>query len=170
MWIAAALLFLPFCTALPHVSTRSTPGCGKTHLFPGVTQYRFNLVSSDKSRSYSYHLPANYDPNKEYPAVLGFHGSSSTGLFFELDTKMSEKRFSEEKIMVYPNGIGGSWAGPSYHEGSSVEEDIQFVQDVVRDLEERACVDVSRIYAVGYVRYNFPFLFCKHGTSFLLGL
>lgn len=64
---------------------------------------------------------------------------------------MSEKRFSAEKIMVYPNGIGGSWAGPSYHKGSTVEEDVVFVTDLLADLEERVCVDVDRVYGVGYV-------------------
>lgn len=150
MWFLL-LFFLPLIAALPQTQIHAASGCGKRHLFPGLTQYRFNLPSSNKSRSYSYHLPSNYNPKKKYPVVLGFHGSSSTGLFFELDSKMSEKRFSAEKIMVYPNGIGGSWAGPSYHKGSTVEEDVVFVTDLLADLEERVCVDVDRVYGVGYV-------------------
>jgi poly(3-hydroxybutyrate) depolymerase len=150
-----AIIVLLCTSALPIIAlpqapaVAGTPGCGKSQLFRGITQYRFNLVSSGKSRSYSYHLPSNYDKNKRYPVVLGFHGSSSTGLFFEADTKMSQERFSAEKIMVYPNGIDGSWAGPTYHTGSSVDEDITFVEDVVRDLGERACVDTARVYAAG---------------------
>ena len=52
--------------------------------------------------------------------------------------------------MIYPNGIGGSWAGPSYHTGSTVEEDVQFVSDVVADVKSRFCVAEDRIFAAGY--------------------
>ncbi|KAF2117165.1 carbohydrate esterase family 1 protein [Lophiotrema nucula] len=145
-----SLLQLAPTLALPQsVFVRAGAGCGKTQLFPGVTQYRFNLKSSGKDRSYSYHLPPSYDRNKQYPLVLGFHGSSTTGLLFELDTKLSETRFSGEKIMVYPNGLDGSWAGPSYHTESTVAEDLQFVADIVADIESIACVDDKRIYATG---------------------
>jgi poly(3-hydroxybutyrate) depolymerase len=150
----AALLLASTAASLPQTHISAASGCGKTQLLPGVTQYRFGLTSSGKSRSYSYHLPSSYDKNKKYPVVLGFHGSSSIGLFFEMDTKMSEARFSSEKIMVYPNGIDGSWAGPSYHNGSTVAEDVQFVADIVQDVEAKFCVDESKIYGVGYVMFQ----------------
>lgn len=145
------LLFVGLVVALPHqhVQTRASPGCGKPHLIKGITMPRFGLKSSGKDRSYMYHIPSSYDQNKPYPVVVGFHGSSSIGTFFELDTKMSEGRFSENKIMVYPNGIGGSWAGPSYHTGSTVEEDVKFVEDVIEDLKRMVCVDESKLYATG---------------------
>jgi hypothetical protein len=62
-------------------------------LLPGITTYH-SLKSSGRDRKYSVHLPSQYDKSKPYPLVLGFHGSSSIGLFFEVDTKMSESRFS----------------------------------------------------------------------------
>jgi poly(3-hydroxybutyrate) depolymerase len=137
----------------PQLRTRvlsgAASGCGKTQFLPGITQYRFGLKSSGKDRSYSYHLPSNYDKNKKYPVVVGFHGSSSVGVFFELDTKMSEARYSGDEIMVYPNGIEGSWAGPTYHNGSTVAEDVQFVEDLIADVKERVCVDDAKVFAVG---------------------
>lgn len=51
--------------------------------------------------------------------------------------------------MVYPNGIDGSWAGPTYHNGSTVQEDIQFVADLVADLKSSVCVDDTKIFATG---------------------
>lgn len=145
---------------------RATSGCGKSQFLPGVTQYRFGLKSSNKDRSYGYHLPSSYDKNKKYPIVIGFHGSSSVGLFFELDTKLSESRFSGEKIMVYPNGIDGSWAGPTYHNGTTVDEDIQFVADIIADTKASFCVDDAKVYGVGYV--NSPFLICFSDYLFVL--
>lgn len=51
--------------------------------------------------------------------------------------------------MVYPNGIEGSWAGPTYHNGSTVAEDVQFVEDLIADVKERVCVDDASVFAVG---------------------
>ncbi|CAO2647584.1 Nn.00g085060.m01.CDS01 [Neocucurbitaria sp. VM-36] len=138
--------------ALPQsllVTPRAFSGCDKKAFLPGVTQYRFGLKSSGKDRSYSYHLPSSYNANNAYPIVIGFHGSSSIGTFLELDTKMSEARYSGEKIMIYPNGVGGSWAGPTYHTGSSVQEDVQFVADLIDDVKGRFCVDDQKVYGVG---------------------
>jgi poly(3-hydroxybutyrate) depolymerase len=143
--------FLQPTHALPqHHDTvpRGSSGCGKSSLFPGITQYRF-LKSSGKDRSYSYHVPSSYNVDKPYPVVVGFHGSTSIGAFFELDTKMSQERYSADKIMIYPNGIGGSWAGPSYHSGSTVAEDIAFVRDVIEDAKGRLCIDESKVFGAG---------------------
>lgn len=129
------------------IKARATAGCGKTHLLTGVTTYH-SLTSSGRDRSYSVHLPSGYDKSKAYPTVIGFHGSSSIGLFFEVDTKMSESRFSANKIMVYPNGVGGAWAGANYS-SVSVDEDLQFVTDLLTELRDEYCVDDSRIYATG---------------------
>jgi poly(3-hydroxybutyrate) depolymerase len=131
-----------------HLKSRTSTGCGKKPFLPGLTQYR-GIKSSGKDRSYSYHLPSSYDANKAYPIVLGFHGSSSIGAFFELDTKMSQDRYSSDKIMVYPNGVGGSWAGPTYHTGSTAAEDVQFVGDVVEDIKRQFCVDEARVFGAG---------------------
>ncbi|KAI0439366.1 carbohydrate esterase family 1 protein [Xylaria telfairii] len=128
------------------VAARATTGCGKFHL-PGLTTYH-GLTSSGRDRKYSVHLPANYDKSKAYPTVLGFHGSSSIGLFFEVDTKFSESRFSANKIMVYPDGIGGAWAGANYSQ-VSVAEDLQFVTDLLTELRAEYCVDDARVYATG---------------------
>ncbi|KAI8630219.1 carbohydrate esterase family 1 protein [Xylariaceae sp. FL1651] len=129
-----------------NIAARATAGCGKFHL-PGITTYH-GLTSSGRSRSYSVHVPSAYDSSKPYPLVLGFHGSSSIGLFFEVDTKLSESRFSAKKIMVYPDGVGGAWAGANYSQ-VSVTEDLQFVTDLLTELRADYCVDDARIYATG---------------------
>jgi poly(3-hydroxybutyrate) depolymerase len=62
---------------------------------------------------------------------------------------MSEARYSGDKIMVYPNGIEGSWAGPTYHNGSTVAEDVQYVADLIVDVKGRMCVADGEVFAVG---------------------
>jgi poly(3-hydroxybutyrate) depolymerase len=137
--------------ALPQhhdIVPQGSSGCGKPSFRPGITQYRF-LKSSGKDRSYSYHVPSSYDVDQAYAVVFGFHGSSSIGAFFELDTKMSQEKYSANKIMIYPNGVGGSWAGPSYHSGSTVAEDIAFVKDVTEDAKARFCIDETKVFGAG---------------------
>ncbi|KAI1332159.1 carbohydrate esterase family 1 protein [Xylariaceae sp. FL0255] len=128
-------------------ASTGTAGCGKIALIPGITTY-FSLTSSGRNRSYSVHIPSNYSETTPYPIVLGFHGSSSIGLFFEADTNLSNPQYSANKIMVYPNGVGGAWAGANYSD-VSVPEDLQFVTDLLTKLRDDYCVDNSRIYATG---------------------
>ncbi|CAJ2507396.1 Uu.00g085820.m01.CDS01 [Anthostomella pinea] len=144
--IIAALATTVFATPRA-VTSRATDGCGKTHLFNGITQYH-DLTSSGRDRSYSIHLPSDYDKSTSYPLVLGFHGSDSIGLFFEVDSRLSESQFSANKIMVYPDGVGGAWAGANYSE-ISVAEDLQFVTDLLNEVRAGYCIDNSRIYATG---------------------
>ncbi|QLI73422.1 uncharacterized protein G6M90_00g094480 [Metarhizium brunneum] len=126
-----------------------TSGCGKMHTAQviGLPIYR-GIQSSGVHRSYSVHLPSQYDKHHEYPTILGFHGSSSIGLFFQADTKLDEARFTRDKIMVYPNGLGGAWAGANYSQ-ATVDQDLQFVWDLLADLRQNFCIDSSRIYATG---------------------
>lgn len=49
---------------------------------------------------------------------------------------------------MYPNGVKGAWAGPSYA-NATVQEDLQFVQDLVADVQSNNSIDASRIYATG---------------------
>ncbi|KAH9904673.1 carbohydrate esterase family 1 protein [Xylariomycetidae sp. FL2044] len=137
----------PLTLPTPRQAAAGTAGCGKIHLISGITTYH-SLISTARDRTYSVHLPAGYDRDTAYPVVLGFHGSDSIGFFFEADTRMSESQFSAGKIMVYPDGVGGAWAGANYSE-VSVDEDLQFVSDLLAELRDEYCVDDSRIYATG---------------------
>ncbi|GAW18343.1 hypothetical protein ANO14919_078180 [Xylariales sp. No.14919] len=139
-FIAASMTPASVVLAAPSTQLEArAAGCGKTHLLAGVTTYH-GRTSSGRDRSYSVYLPGGYDKSKPYPVVLGFHGSSSVGLFFEVDTKM--------KNHVYLNGVGGAWAGANYSD-VSVDEDLQFVTDLLTELRDEYCVDDSRIYATG---------------------
>ena len=128
-------------------SDGDTSGCGIDHFLNGVTQYH-NLDSAGLSRSYGIHLPSNYSSSYQYPVIVGFHGSSSVGFFFEEDTKLDDSQYTGNKIMVYPNGEGGAWAGANYSK-ATVAQDLQFVYDMLADIRSNYCVDSSRIYATG---------------------
>ena len=95
--LAAILLLSRTGTAAPTdtAATNSAVGCGKTLHLKGVDVNR----KVDGDRNYWYRLPSNYDKNKQYPVVLGFHGSSRLGgtfdgLAFAADSKLSLSKYS----------------------------------------------------------------------------
>ena len=124
-----------------------TSGCGIAPILPGVTQPR-SIQSSGTTRSYMIHTPSNYSSTTPYPLIIGYHGSSSIGLFLEADTRLNDARYTGDKIMVYPNGIGGAWAGANYS-STTVDQDLQFTWDMLADVRRSYCVDSARIYATG---------------------
>jgi hypothetical protein len=99
LFICLTFILTLFATASPIEKTtnlrRAASGCGISHPIAGigVTTYHA-LPSGDRTRSYSIHLPSGYNQTQEYPVVVGFHGSSSIGLFFEADTGLSLAKYS----------------------------------------------------------------------------
>lgn len=147
--LLAAVALPTVISACPATTTYKgdLSGCGKDHFFNSIPKLQI-IQSNGKDRSYTVHLPDTYDKNKVYPVILGFHGSSSIGTFFELDTGLDNAKYTADKIMVYPNGLGGAWAGASYSK-ATVEEDLQFVWDMLINLRQNFCVNSARIYATG---------------------
>ncbi|KAH8897519.1 alpha/beta-hydrolase [Thozetella sp. PMI_491] len=145
---ATALLRDVSSTASPAVYTDGdTSGCGQSHLITGLPIY-YDVQSGGITRTYSVHAPDNYSKSTQYPLIVGFHGSDSIGLFFELDTRLDETQYTGNKIMVYPDGRNGAWAGANYST-ATVAEDLQFVHDLLADVRTRYCIDSARIYATG---------------------
>ena len=124
-----------------------TSGCNIPHLLNGVPQPRI-IQSSNRTRTYTIHTPSTYTPTTQYPLIIGYHGSSSIGLFFSADTHLSSPEYTANKIMVYPDGIGGAWAGANYS-STTVDEDLQFTWDMLADIRANYCIDSARIYATG---------------------
>ncbi|KAJ7871683.1 hypothetical protein B0H14DRAFT_2345060, partial [Mycena olivaceomarginata] len=74
--------------------------------------------------------------------------SSSVGFFFEADMGLSGSKYSADKIPVYPNGVGGTWAGANYSE-ATVSKRLNFVSDLLNEICAGWCVNSSRVYATG---------------------
>ncbi len=146
--LSILLVALQACHGLAQVYTGGdTSGCGKTHWFNGITEY-YTVTSGGISRKYGIHTPAGYDTNTQYPLIVGFHGSSSIGLYLEVDTGLDEAQYTGDKIVVYPDGIDGAWAGANYST-ATVPQDLDFVWDLLADIRTRYCIDSARIYATG---------------------
>jgi polyhydroxybutyrate depolymerase len=106
------------------------------------------LTSGGQARQYILNVPSAYQPEKPVALVLGFHGAGSSAREFESYSDFSFIANMESFIVVYPQALGGhpTWnttAGPD-------NPDIQFVRDLLDDVESRCHIDPNRIYASGH--------------------
>lgn len=124
-----------------------TTGCGRTApVKPGVTT-TLHLTSGGIEREYTLHLPPRYDSRRAYSAVLSFHGHKRTSQYQEELSGFS----GLDTIAVYPQGLVGTdgetaWTGAPY---SAAADDVLFTSDLLNSLQQRLCIDPTRIFATG---------------------
>jgi len=124
-----------------------TTGCHRPSPVPaGVTTLR-TLTSGGLVREYTVHVPARYQPSRQYPVVLSFHGHKRTSKYQEELSGFS----AYDAISVYPQGLTrtdgeSAWTGAPY---SAAADDVLFTSDLLNTLQRDLCVDSRRIYATG---------------------
>ena len=127
----------------------ASAGCGKA---PTLNSGTHTLQSSGKSRSYTLKVPDNYDRNRAYRLVFGFHwvgGTATdvaTGRTVETGTwaySGLQRLANNSTIFVAPQGLNNGWA-------NSRGEDVTFVDNMASQIEAALCVDTSRRFAVGF--------------------
>ena len=105
------------------------------------------------TRSYRLHVPANYQPQLPLPVVLIFHGRGSSPAEIENYSGFSQLADTERFIAVYPQGLRDSTGETFWDSFSPLTEgidEVAFVNRVLDDVEQKLCVDTSRIYATGF--------------------
>ena len=111
------------------------------------------LVVALGNRSYIAHIPAG--ASGPMPVVINFHGGGSNGEAQEKYTQMDAVADREHFIVVYPNGTGRGrflvWNAGTCCGAAPARriDDVGFVRAVVADLEKRAKIDRTRIFATG---------------------
>jgi polyhydroxybutyrate depolymerase len=124
--------------------------CASKTIGPGDAY--FELLHAEQTRKFFVHVPDSYDARSPVPLVVDLHGMLSTAAEQANLSGWREKSDAEGFIVVYPEGLDGSWNGGELCCGSSLLQDIDdegFIRAVVRRLQEDACVDAKRIYASG---------------------
>jgi polyhydroxybutyrate depolymerase len=85
------------------------------------------------------------DARQPLPLVVAFHGYGDEGAAgMERDTGFSGGARAGSYIVAYPRALGDP-AGWQFDETT----DVDFVQALIRELEDRLCVDLRRVYATG---------------------
>ncbi|MEV4315894.1 alpha/beta hydrolase-fold protein [Actinocrispum sp. NPDC049592] len=122
-------------------------GCGQAPpVTPGTTTTQ-HLTSGGLDRSYTVHLPANYNKRKQYSVVVSYHGHKRDSAWQEELSGFSVY----DTIAVYPQGLIGTdgesaWTGAPY---SAAADDVLFTKDLLDTLQSQYCVDTKRLYAAG---------------------
>ncbi|MRR30447.1 hypothetical protein EG834_09040 [bacterium] len=110
------------------------------------------LISSGENRSYDLYLPKSINPSKPAPLVISLHGYSSKPSDMIYSTRWNNLADSEGFIAVYPLAHGSPtyWrtTGSTYPAESAMM-DVQFISDIISQLEGKYNIDAARIYVNG---------------------
>ncbi|GIF62258.1 hypothetical protein Ais01nite_02930 [Asanoa ishikariensis] len=156
--LAAAGAFVLACTSVTGIRLASaaadavplaaTAGCGKA---PTLSSGTHTIQSSGQNRSFVLRVPANYNSSNPYRLIFAFHwrggtmndvasgGSSGNAWAYYGMLEQS----NNSAILVAPQGIGNGWA-------NSGGQDITFVDDMMRRIEDALCVDTAQRFAMGF--------------------
>ena len=124
-------------------------GCASSALAAGDTMRTVQVGTV--SRSYVLHLPAAYDGKKAAPLVLDFHGVGGTGTTELGSSPYPSLLDPAGVVMAFPDGVKGP-AGTAWNVGPCCvagADDVAFARAVVADVTQAACIDATRVYAVG---------------------
>jgi poly(3-hydroxybutyrate) depolymerase len=135
--------------SVPNEDPNAAAGSGNTMGF-GQGGY-FTIQSGGGSRDFAMRLPDNYDKNKPYWLSFTFHprGGNAYGVDngggngYEMAYYGLQKQSNNGAIFVAPLGLGGGW-------GNSNGDDLKFVDDMVKLIEENYCVDTTHLFAQGF--------------------
>ncbi|MBO7131558.1 MAG: hypothetical protein J6V65_05395 [Fibrobacterales bacterium] len=131
---------------------RPSAGCGKTVALGD----RFQFTGGGVEHEVYLDLPANYDRNKPYRLVFGFHDIDSTAESVSRNLNYYGLRLKDSvnTIFVAPHGYTVE-TDKSGHETSNPwrcgdDKDHLFFAELLTYLNENLCIDTSRVFAVGF--------------------
>lgn len=109
------------------------------------------IPSSGQTRGFAMRLPDNYDGSHPYWLIFSFHWVGGTASAVDNGgTNMSEASyFGLQKLsnngafFVAPQGLDNGWANAG-------GQDVQFVDDMLKLIEDNYCVDTTHIIAQGF--------------------
>jgi poly(3-hydroxybutyrate) depolymerase len=134
-------------TASAQTGTPSA-GCGRN---PTLNSGTHTIQSSGQNRSFILRVPANYDNNRPYRLIFAFHwrggtmndvasGGTSGAAWSYYGM---QEQSNNSAILVAPQGLGNGWA-------NSGGQDLIFVDDMVRLIQNGLCVDTTQLFAMGF--------------------
>jgi poly(3-hydroxybutyrate) depolymerase len=126
----------------------ASAGCGQS---PTLMSGTHSIQTSGQNRSFILSIPDDYDSNHPYRLIFAFHWNGGTaedidsgGADQDLWSYYGLRALSDNStIFVAPQGLNNGWA-------NSGGQDITFVDDMIRQVEEDLCVDTTRLFSVGF--------------------
>jgi polyhydroxybutyrate depolymerase len=122
--------------------------CPATSLVPGDNDGSVQV--GDTTRTYVVRVPASYAGTSPVPLVLDFHALAGSPSGEAQNSGYRELAELEGFIVAWPQGIDDAWnIGPCCTTSRTVD-DVGFAKALVQKLEQEACIDPKRVYAVGF--------------------
>jgi len=124
-------------------------GCGKP---AGLVSGRASIDVAGKTREYIIAVPSNYDQNKPYRLIFGWHpwGGSAQQIaqmgYFGLSNVING-----QAILVAPEGqnfVNGTMSGLGW--GNANGEDVAFAHAMMDRFGAQLCIDQNRIFSTGF--------------------
>ncbi|KAF7175427.1 hypothetical protein CNMCM7691_008528 [Aspergillus felis] len=122
-------------------STGLSQGCGKS---PTLSSGTYTTTVNGVQRQYILTLPPNYDRNRPYKLIFGYHWLSGTmqdvvgGSYYGV-----QPLANGGAIFVAPQGLNNGWA-------NSGGADITFTDQMLATLKTNLCIDENQIYSMGW--------------------
>jgi polyhydroxybutyrate depolymerase len=133
-------------TGRPRVRGRVVSG----YLVRGRSDDKRGAMRVDgRERTYSLHVPAEYDGTEAAPLLLALHGRLGTGSGEERLAHLDEVSDEHDFLVVYPDGLDRSWAdgrGGTPADRNQVD-DVKFLSALIDELEDKYKIDNTRVYA-----------------------
>src|SRR3954454_19147172 len=127
------------------VTTTTQPKCTATGA-PQLTRVDLNV--GGKPRYALVHLPAHWNGKTSIPLVLSFHGLGASAANQQITDGFVAHSDKDNFIVAYPQA-GGTLGNLGAAWDLKGDSEVAYVNAVVAAIEQRACVDRSRIYATG---------------------
>jgi polyhydroxybutyrate depolymerase len=154
--LAAGACIAFFAAGGATASAGSASGCGSNSGSTTMT-----ATFSGHQRTVIVHVPSGYKKSAKVPLVLNMHGSGATARDQELFTAMDATADANGFIVAYPQGLipeasGFDWNVPGVPliggapVPSDAANDVSFLTQLVGVLEQRYCIDPTRVYATGF--------------------
>ncbi len=136
-------------------------GCGKA---PTIATSMYNngmpisITAANMQRRYILNVPTNYDKTKPYKLVVAYHALNSNDHSVYHENYYGLLPLSNNTtIFVAPNGQknGAPCSGTGVGDSgcgwpNTSDQDMQFADAVVKQVEDNFCVDTNRIFATGW--------------------
>lgn len=107
------------------------------------------LVSGGQERCYLLHVPSGGLASEPVPLVLSLHGLAERPQYHELMTGWNKIADDERFVVVYPQGTGRPLRWNSSSASGAGVDDVQFLRDLVADVEGLVSIDRQRVYVNG---------------------
>lgn len=125
-------------------------GCGKAHSVGYSDNSSNHYIDTTKNlRNYTIDVPSGYNDAKDtpWPLILDFHGASKDAANQYNNSQYFEQDRGDDYIVVYPEGMDGKWESASY--AVKRADDLDFVNELLKHMDDNYCIDQERVYASG---------------------